>query len=162
MNETLLTKAEASYNIAIMIYKQMTGDEIYLNYVGYNLQQATELLIKYQIEMSGMTPRFTHNINMLIQFAKLHDINLQLDPFIIDKADTITTWEARTRYVLNYRVELDLINKALKAVGNTLKLLKSSSGSSANQSNENSDINTEVSDSDDENNELHVNNMNLF
>ena len=135
MIETLLTKAEANYNIAVMIYKQMTGDEIYLNYVGYNLQQATEILIKYQIELSGHTPRKTHDIRMLLQFARANEIDLVLDPFIVTHADSITMWESQTRYILNYRVELDLINQGLKAIGATLKKLKnleSDTGTSLN------------------------------
>ncbi len=46
MSETLMDKAVHNYNVAIMIYNSMEGDESYLNYVGYHLQQSLELAMK--------------------------------------------------------------------------------------------------------------------
>lgn len=46
MSETLMDKAVHNYNVAIMIYNSMGGDESYLNYVGYHLQQSLELAMK--------------------------------------------------------------------------------------------------------------------
>ena len=33
-----------------------------------------------------------------------------------------TLWESRTRYVLNYQLELNKVEKAMKAVGEYLKI----------------------------------------
>ena len=52
MSETLLDKSISNYNVAVMIRNQMGSDEAYLNYIGYHLQQAVELNLKYQLEMS--------------------------------------------------------------------------------------------------------------
>ena len=47
-------------------------------------------MIKYQIELAGFTPNNTHDIRILIQFAKRNNIDLILDQFIADHADSIT------------------------------------------------------------------------
>ena len=96
MSETLLDKSISNYNVAVMIRNQMGSDEAYLNYIGYHLQQAVELNLKYQLEMSG------------IEYPKTHDIE--------DHSEMFSLWEARTRYVLNYHLEERKIDVALKGV----------------------------------------------
>lgn len=54
-NETLLDKSIQNLNYAKILYSsELTLDEAYLNYVGYHLQQAVELSIKYMLEMNGV------------------------------------------------------------------------------------------------------------
>ena len=54
-NETLLDKAVQNLNCATIIFNSnLVQDEVYLNYVGYHLQQAVELSIKYTLENNGV------------------------------------------------------------------------------------------------------------
>lgn len=121
MSETLLDKAVHNYNVAIMIYNSMEGDESYLNYVGYHLQQALELAMKYLLEENGIIYPKTHDIDQLIRIARQNNVNLHLSEYIDDHSEMFTLWESRTRYVLNYQLELNKVEKAMKAVGNYLK-----------------------------------------
>lgn len=78
-NETLLDKAIQNLNCAITIYNsELIKDEAYLNYVGYHLQQAVELAIKYTLEMCGIEYSKTHDIEQLIQLANSYDIDLAI------------------------------------------------------------------------------------
>ena len=95
MSETLLDKAVHNYNVAIMIYNFMEGDESY--------------------------PK-THDIDQLIRIARQNNVNLHLSEYIDDHSEMFTLWESRTRYVLNYQLELNKVEKAMKAVGEYLKI----------------------------------------
>lgn len=121
MSETLMDKAVHNYNVAIMIYNSMGGDESYLNYVGYHLQQSLELAMKYLLENNGIQYPKTHDIDQLIRIARKNNINFFLSEYIDDHSEMFTLWESRTRYVLNYQLELSKVEKAMKAVGEYLK-----------------------------------------
>ena len=121
MSETLMDKAVHNYNVAIMIYNSMEGDESYLNYVGYHLQQSLELAMKYLLENNGIQYPKTHDIDQLIRIARKNNIKFFLSEYIDDHSEMFTLWESRTRYVLNYQLELSKVEKAMKAVGEYLK-----------------------------------------
>lgn len=116
MSETLLDKAISNYNVAVMIRNQMGSDEAYLNYIGYHLQQAVELNLKYQLEMSGIEYPKTHDIDQLLRIGKENNADLLVTEYIEDHSEMFSLWEARTRYVLNYHLEERKIDAALKGV----------------------------------------------
>ena len=63
-NETLFDKAKQNLKVAESIYSTIAiNDEAYLNYVGYHIQQALELSIKYMLEMNGVNYPKTHDID---------------------------------------------------------------------------------------------------
>ena len=71
INDSLLNKAIRNFNIAKMIYSDgEMADEMYLNNVGYNLEQAVELAIKHVMELSGCQYPKTHDIEQLIRIAE--------------------------------------------------------------------------------------------
>ncbi len=116
-NETLLDKAIQNLNCAMVIYNsELIEDEAYLNYVGYHLQQAVELSIKNTLEMSGIEYSKTHNIEQLIQLANNYDIDLGITDYIDDKAEMFSSWEAKTRYIKNYKLERRKVEKAITEV----------------------------------------------
>lgn len=116
MSETLLDKSISNYNVAVMIRNQMGSDEAYLNYIGYHLQQAVELNLKYQLEMSGIEYPKTHDIDQLLRIGKENGADLLVTEYIEDHSEMFSLWEARTRYVLNYHLEERKIDVALKGV----------------------------------------------
>ena len=70
-NETLFDKAKQNLKVAESIYSTIAiNDEAYLNYVGYHIQQALELSIKYMLEMNGVNYPKTHDIDQLIRLDK--------------------------------------------------------------------------------------------
>ncbi|MCD8326740.1 MAG: HEPN domain-containing protein [Lachnospiraceae bacterium] len=120
MNETLLRKAVYNYNVATMIYNSMGDDEAYLNYIGYHLQQAVELAMKYMLEKSPVEPPKTHDIDQLIRVANENGVNLQTTDYIREHSEMFSMWEAKTRYVLDYRLEMSKIDAAMDGVGEYL------------------------------------------
>lgn len=124
MTETLLDKAEVNYNVAVMIYNSMNDDEIYLNNIGYNLQQAVELAIKFVLEREGVAYPRIHAIEQLISLADSNNIDLYLDDYIREHSEMFSTWEARTRHILGYRIELSKIQHAIPAVKTTLENIR--------------------------------------
>ena len=115
--ETLLDKAVQNLNCAKALYNsELVEDEAYLNYVGYHLQQAVELSIKYQLELNGVEYNKTHDIEQLIQLAKASGVELFITDYIDDKAEMFSSWEAKTRYILNYKLEERKVSVALTEV----------------------------------------------
>lgn len=115
--ETLLDKAVQNLNCAKALYNsELVEDEAYLNYVGYHLQQAVELSIKYQLELNGVEYNKTHDIEQLIQLAKASGVELFITDYIDDKAEMFSSWEAKTRYILNYKLEERKVSAALTEV----------------------------------------------
>ena len=112
-NETLFDKAKQNLNVAKAIYSSFSNDEAYLNYAAYHIQQALELSVKYLLEMNGVVYPKTHDIDQLIQLADNKGVNLYLSEYLDDHSEMFSLWEARTRYILNYRVENRKIQRAL-------------------------------------------------
>lgn len=112
-DETLLDKAYQNVEVAKMIFNSSKGDEIYLNYIGYHLQQAVELGIKYGMECFGVEYPRTHDIEQLILKCKDDDIDIGITDYVDDHSEMFTQWEAKTRYIKNYRLESRKITKAL-------------------------------------------------
>lgn len=125
-NETLLDKAIQNLNCAITIYNsELIEDEAYLNYVGYHLQQVVELSIKHTLEMCGVEYSKTHNIEQLIQLANSYNVDLSITDYIYDKAEMFSSWEAKTRYIKNYKLEKKKVSTAVievqKYIDNLIK-----------------------------------------
>ena len=113
-NETLFDKAKQNLKVAESIYSTIAiNDEAYLNYVGYHIQQALELSIKYMLEMNGVNYPKTHDIDQLIRLANINNVDLYLNEYIDDHSEMFSLWEARTRYILNYRLEKRKIERSL-------------------------------------------------
>ena len=113
-NETLFDKAKQNLKVAESIYSTIAiNDEAYLNYVGYHIQQALELSIKYMLEMNGVNYSKTHDIDQLIRLANINNVDLYLNEYIDDHSEMFSLWEARTRYILNYRLEKRKIERSL-------------------------------------------------
>lgn len=113
-NETLFDKAKQNLKVAESIYSTIAiNDEAYLDYVGYHIQQALELSIKYMLEMNGVNYPKTHDIDQLIRLANINNVELYLNEYIDDHSEMFSLWEARTRYILNYRLEKRKIERSL-------------------------------------------------
>lgn len=123
-NETLFDKAKQNLKVAESIYSTIaTNDEAYLNYVGYHIQQALELSIKYMLEMNGVNYPKTHDIDQLIRLANINNVDLYLNEYIDDHSEMFSLWEARTRYILNYRLEKRKIERSLTETKSYLDII---------------------------------------
>ena len=123
-NETLFDKAKQNLRVAESIYSTIAiNDEAYLNYVGYHIQQALELSIKYMLEMNGVNYPKTHDIDQLIRLANINNVDLYLNEYIDDHSEMFSLWEARTRYILNYRLEKRKIERSLTETKSYLDII---------------------------------------
>ncbi|MBO6133694.1 MAG: HEPN domain-containing protein [Lachnospiraceae bacterium] len=124
MNDTdtysLLEKAIQNYNVAVNIYESFKSDEIYLNYSAYHLQQSVELAIKHVLEQNGVEYPKEHAIERLIAIASQNGIDCAAEGYIDDHAEMFSAWEAKTRYIKDYKVELRKVEIALNEVNEFL------------------------------------------
>ena len=124
-NETLFDKAKQNLKVAESIYSTIAiNDEAYLNYVGYHIQQALELSIKYMLEMNGVNYPKTHDIDQLIRLANINNVELYLNEYIDDHSEMFSLWEARTHYILNYRIEKRKIERSLTETKSYLDVIE--------------------------------------
>ena len=124
-NETLFDKAKQNLKVAESIYSTIAiNDEAHLNYVGYHIQQALELSIKYMLEMNGVNYPKTHDIDQLIRLANINNVELYLNEYIDDHSEMFSLWEARTHYILNYRIEKRKIERSLTETKSYLDVIE--------------------------------------
>lgn len=117
----LFKKAYANYNLAENTFKTMEHDEMYLNLIAYNLQQAVELTLKAYLGFIDVIPN-THDIDRLCRMLKGTGSSIILTNWILDNTDTITRWECDTRCSKDYSVELKKIIIGLQEIKKFLHL----------------------------------------
>lgn len=110
---TYYEKALSNLKTAKIIYKMAANDDEQLNIVGYHIQQSIELAIKHILALHGIAFQKTHDLDQLIVLAKNNGVELFLPEYLKEKADVISLWETKTRYVIGFRVEQGRIEKAL-------------------------------------------------
>lgn len=122
-SQTLFDKAVTNFNSANILRKYAETDESQLNIIAYHLQQSVEFAIKYLLEMNGVIYPKTHDIDQLILIANENNVNLQLPESLIDKAEMLTLWEQKSRYVLGYKIDLKKIDGIIPKIDAYLKKL---------------------------------------
>lgn len=123
--DTYLKKALSNFKSAKIIFTYAKGDEEQLNMIAYHLQQTIELAIKHILCLNGIPFQKTHDLDQLITTAKQNKVELYLPEYIKEKADIISLWESKTRYVMGFYVDLERISKTIVEVENYLIKLKS-------------------------------------
>ncbi|WP_296010046.1 HEPN domain-containing protein [uncultured Adlercreutzia sp.] len=114
--QTLYDKAASNLRNAQLVLAHMDDDDAQLNFIGYHLQQATELVLKYLLEQSGVEYPKTHDIDQLIRLAEQADVDLRLPEYLDDHAEMISQWEAKSRYVIGYSIERRKVERAMEAI----------------------------------------------
>lgn len=121
--QTLYDKAAANYKTAEILLEHAPSDEEQLNAVGYHLQQAIELTLKYLLEQDGVEYPKTHDIDQLIRLGNEHEVDMHLSEYIDEHAEMFSQWEAKSRYIIGYSIELKKIQKALSEVDKYLTIV---------------------------------------
>lgn len=126
MNRTsnLFDKALTNFDCAKLIRSSIQEeDEEMINLVGYHLQQAVELSIKYTLELNGVVYPNVHRIEDLLRIAKSSNVDLHINEYIKEHDALLSSWEANTRYIIGFLVELEKIDKAIKELEKYFKAL---------------------------------------
>lgn len=118
---TMLDKAYAQYQAAETLYKHLHEDPEILNIIGFHLQQAVEMTIKFQLDMQGISYPKVHDIDQLIRTANLHDAKLILSDYVDEHSEMLSTWETKSRYYVGYFIEERKVICALTATNEFLK-----------------------------------------
>lgn len=71
-------------------------DEVYLNYIAYHVQQATEKMLKFQLEVEGSKYPHTHKISVLIDACL--GLEIVIPQLLEDYDVVISEWATGTRY----------------------------------------------------------------
>jgi len=114
MSDTLLKMAWIQYHSAEIVYEHRLEDDLYLNVAGYHLQQAVELALKHILELAGIRYPKTHSISELL--AMIPETIQISRSVLITLQDTLTSWEAKTRYIKNYRAEESSLARSFKVI----------------------------------------------
>lgn len=122
---TYYEKALSNLKTAKIIYKMAANDDEQLNIVGYHIQQSIELAIRHILALHGIAFQKTHDLDQLIVLAKNNDVELFLPEYLKEKADVISLWETKTRYVIGFRVEQGRIEKALTELERYFEVISS-------------------------------------
>lgn len=115
-SSTLFDKSVANLRTAQILFEHAVDDEEQVNAIGYHLQQAMELAIKYLLEQDGVEYPKTHDIDQLVRIANENDVDLQLSEYLEDHSEMLSQWEAKTRYVIGYGIERKKAERALREI----------------------------------------------
>lgn len=95
------------------------------NVAAYHLQQAVEKLLKYQIYQVGTNisnrRMYTHDIRKLLDYASEENFRLIVPDYINNHANSITEWEAGSRYDIGFSVRIDALKKCYETVNEWIK-----------------------------------------
>mgnify|MGYP003312136694 CR=1 FL=1 len=116
-------KALANFKTAKIIVSLAPNDEEQLNQAAYHLQQALELAIKHIFCIKGLPLQKTHDIDQLIVYARDSGVDLYLPDYFIQKAEMISNWESKTRYVLGFKLELEKIRTTIDELQSYFEIL---------------------------------------
>ena len=90
------------------------------NIAAYHLQQAAEKLIKYQIYKvlndSDNRKMYTHDLSKLREYADSEGISLIVPEYIDDHLNSITDWEAGSRYNIGFSIRIDTLKKCAEVI----------------------------------------------
>lgn len=115
-DETLFDKAVQNLNCAVVLYNSDTLDEVYLDYVGFHLQQTVELLIKFILEVKGIEYRNSYKMEQLILLSQKNNVNLFFTDYIYDKVEMLSAWKMRTRKTISHKLERNKVKEAITEV----------------------------------------------
>lgn len=118
--KTLFDKAVSNLQVARIVFAQVVDDEGQLNIVGFHIQQAMELALKYLLEQDGIEYPKTHDIDQLIRIGREANVDLYLSEYLEDHAEMFSQWEAKSRYVIGYAIESRKAERALQEVDDYL------------------------------------------
>lgn len=113
---TLYDTAAANLRTAQVLYDQVGDDECQLNIIGFHLQQAVEIALKYLLEQNGIEYPKTHDIDQLIRIGNEAGADLYVTEYVEDHAEMLSQWEAKSRYVIDYAIEARKIKRALDEI----------------------------------------------
>ena len=101
-------------------YFDETGFKTVKNGAAYDLQQACEKMLKIQLYSSGKPLNnrklYTHNLRLLYDYGCSLGIKFITNKYCLSNMDTITSWEAESRYDLHFSININTLKACLRNV----------------------------------------------
>lgn len=101
-------------------YFEKNGVKDIKNVAAYHLQQAAEKLLKYQIYKTLANVNhhriYTHDLSRLIDYANAEGLQLILPDYVKRHVNTITEWEAGSRYDIGFTIRIDTLKKCYDVI----------------------------------------------
>lgn len=91
-------------------------DELYLRELTYNLEQCVEKTLKAFLECVGVTIPQTHKIAKLIKMSKDNGSSVIITDWLREHCERLESWEADSRYDMDFCVEIEVAKEALENV----------------------------------------------
>lgn len=116
MRETLYDRAKRNYNAAKLLFERRKEDPYFINLTGYLLHKTVEFGLKYVLSHYKVDYPDTRDIALLIRLIPADARFYTVD--IAAFANTITTWDSKSIYTLNYFFDEDAIQRGFRMVYN--------------------------------------------
>jgi len=117
----LFKSALLDYKAAKTIYNAPYNDEMFLNNAAYHLQQCVEKTVKGALECVGVTVHNTHRIVKLLEMVSNNGANLTVTEWVDNHAEMLSSWEAETRYNMDFVVEKRKLDVAMEKIAEFLE-----------------------------------------
>lgn len=118
----LFRSAWMDYLTAKQIYDVPYNDEMYLNNAAYHLQQCVEKTLKGALECVGITVPNMYKITKLIDMIRHHGSPLIITEWLDDHSEMLSSWEAETRYNMDFVVEKRKLDTAIREIASYLEI----------------------------------------
>lgn len=97
-------------------------DDVYLNYIAYHVQQSTEKILKFLIEMQGEIYPRTDNIAVLVD--RCEELGVEVPALIQDYDVVITEWATGTRYDSSFVTSKRQLLKVMECLSEWFEQIK--------------------------------------
>lgn len=95
MDKGLFEISKADTRIARLTLDSL-HDELSINIAAYHTQQAIEKMLKFVVNLAGVTYPPTHNLSVLMELAK--ENNISYPDWLDDISFVLNAWATQTRY----------------------------------------------------------------
>ncbi|MGN0436810.1 MAG: HEPN domain-containing protein [Wujia sp.] len=109
-----------SWDMADKALKHAYNDEMFIRDVAYNIQQCIEKTLKAFLECKGVTVPQTHKVEKLIRMSRDNGSAVIITDWIAANSYKLESWEAESRYNIEFIAEL---NEVVEALNETKKFL---------------------------------------
>ncbi len=120
MNEFKIARRD--FDDAVALWTIFKNDERHINNVAYLLQQAVEKTLKAFLQNNGMLDLFTHDITKLVKMSTNNGSKAVITEWIDEHSDTLTRWEAETRYNYEFCSSIKVVDTAIVEIQKFLEM----------------------------------------
>lgn len=108
----MLGRSKSFLMLSKTAMSNISSDDSNMDTACFCAHQALELLLKYIIEVNGMQPPKTHEIDTLLTYAKSSGFDYSKYDDLYNFADKLNKWETSSRYGSGILTNVEALKKA--------------------------------------------------